>query len=155
MSLVITPFCLIEFPEECKVVAVIAVGRSLHSCFHMYNGSLVPDVMHDILEGALQYEVKLMLQFMVDTERYFTLDELNTRLEHMELGYMECKDRPTVITATTLYSSGNSLKQKGMMTRYNIDELYFICIFFGLFNCSCTDVAPWPDSSGTGWGSCS
>ena len=42
------------------------------------NGSLVPDVMHDILEGALQYEVKLMLQFMVDTERYFTLDELNT-----------------------------------------------------------------------------
>ena len=91
------------------------------SYFHVCNGSLVPDVMHDILEGALQYEVKLMLQFMVDTERYFTLNELNTRLEHAELGYMECKDRPTAITATTLHSSGNSLKQKGMITRYVID----------------------------------
>ena len=62
------------------------------SYFHVCNGSLVPDVMHDILEGALQYEVKLMLQFMVDTERYFTLNELNTRLEHVELGYMLVQD---------------------------------------------------------------
>ena len=54
--------------------------------------SLVPDVMHDILEGALQYEMKLMLQFMVNTERCFTLDELNMWLEHAELGYMECKN---------------------------------------------------------------
>jgi len=85
------------------------------SYFHVCNGSLVPDVMHDVLEGALSYEVKLMLQFMIDTEGYFSLDDLNSQLEHIELGYMESKDRPTAITAKTLYSSGNSLKQKGMV----------------------------------------
>ena len=29
--------------------------------------------MHDILEGALQYEVKLMLRRMVEIDKYFTL----------------------------------------------------------------------------------
>ena len=33
--------------------------------FHVCNGSLIPDIMHDVLEGALQYEVKLMLQFIL------------------------------------------------------------------------------------------
>ena len=33
--------------------------------FHVCNGGLLPDIMHDILEGALQYEVKLMLQWMI------------------------------------------------------------------------------------------
>ena len=27
---------------------------------------VVPDIMHDILEGALQYEVKLMLKNMIE-----------------------------------------------------------------------------------------
>ena len=120
--------------------------------FHMCNGSLVPDVMHDILEGALQYEVKLMLQFMIDTEKYFTLEELNTRLEHIELGYMEYKDRPTAISVATLRSSGSSLKQKGMRVihyRRNVFHIH-ICYFQQY---SCTDVAVWPDSSNASSGS--
>ena len=71
------------------------------SCFHVCDGSLVPDIMHDIFEGVLQYEVKLMLQLMINTEKYFTLEELNSSLEHLELGYMEYKDQPTPITAVT------------------------------------------------------
>ena len=91
--------------------------------------------MHDILEGALQYEVELMLQFMIDTEKYFTLEELNTRLEHMELGYMECKDRPTAISVATLRSSGSSLKQKGMRIRH-FRLLYFTYMYISvIFNC--------------------
>ena len=35
--------------------------------------SLVPDVMHDILEGCLQYELKLFLQHSVLTNHYFTV----------------------------------------------------------------------------------
>ena len=38
---------------------------------------------------------------MIDTEKYFTLEELNTRLEHIELGYMEYKDRPIPISVAT------------------------------------------------------
>ena len=45
--------------------------------FHIVDG-LVPDVMHDILEGSLQYEVKELLKYFIHTEKYFTLDELNS-----------------------------------------------------------------------------
>lgn len=80
--------------------------------FHVCDG-LVPDVMHDLLEGALQYGVKLMLRIFIRTERYFTLEVFNSRLTNLELGYMEKKDRPTPISDTTLTNSGHSLKQAG------------------------------------------
>ena len=54
-----------------------------------------------------------MLRVMITEERYFTLDTLNTRMENLELGYMESKDCPTPISDTTLFSSGVSLKQAG------------------------------------------
>ena len=81
--------------------------------FHVCAGGLVPDVMHDLLEGVLQYEVKLMLQTFVRVDKYFTIEEFNTRLISMELGYMEAKDVPTPITNVTLSSNGHSIKQAG------------------------------------------
>jgi len=42
--------------------------------FHVCDGSLIPDVMHDVLEGVLQYKVKLMLRHMITIEQYFSLD---------------------------------------------------------------------------------
>ena len=44
------------------------------SYFHVCDGSLLTDVMHDILEGVLQYEVKLLLHVMIEEEGYFSLD---------------------------------------------------------------------------------
>ena len=81
--------------------------------FHVCSGALIPDVMHDILEGALPYEVKLMLQVMMRTECYFSLSTLNSRLENIHYGYMEIKSKPTPISAQTINSDGNSLKQNG------------------------------------------
>jgi len=80
--------------------------------------------MHDVLEGALQYEVKLMLQVMATVERYFTMEEFESRIENIELGYMESKSRPTIITAKILNSESNSLKQNGsFILRINIHML--------------------------------
>ena len=79
----------------------------------MCDGTLLPDLMHDILEGALQYEVKLMLQVMINVEGYFSIDELNSNMQHLELGYMENSNRPTLLSNKTLNSEGNSLKQNG------------------------------------------
>lgn len=73
---------------------------------------MVPDVMHDILEGALEYETKLLLRVLIH-KGYFTLDQFNSRLENIDLGYMEIKNRPTLIVETTLYGSSNKLKQEG------------------------------------------
>lgn len=83
--------------------------------FHVCSGGLIPDIMHDILEGALQYEMKLMLKVFIIDEKYVTLSELNRQIEFFELGYMESKDRPSPISDATIRVhmglSKNSLKQ--------------------------------------------
>ena len=63
---------------------------------------MLPDVMHDLLEGVLQYELKLLLLYCTREKRYFSLASLNEKLECVELGYMEAKNRPTTIAAKTL-----------------------------------------------------
>ena len=60
--------------------------------------------MHDVLEGALQYEVKLMLQFIINSEGYFTLEIFNSHLVNPELGYMESNNKPTVVSQKILNS---------------------------------------------------
>ena len=57
----------------------------------MCDGSLIPDLLHDILEGMLQYEVKLLLQYFASFESYLTLDTPNSKLENAELGSAESK----------------------------------------------------------------
>ena len=57
------------------------------------------------------------LKVMINTESYISLNDLNTQLECLELGHMESKDQPTEITSATLQSSGNSLKQNGILTK--------------------------------------
>lgn len=82
--------------------------------FSVASGALVPDVMHDLLEGVLQYEVKLLLVQFISEDHYFTLAQLNHRIESLELGYSEARDRPSQIMPTTLSSSDKHLKQSGM-----------------------------------------
>ena len=81
--------------------------------FHVCNGSLIPDIMHDVLEGVLQYEVKLMLQHMINIESYFTLNTFNSKLENLELDAAESVSRPTSISAKNINSEGSSLKRNG------------------------------------------
>ena len=119
-------------------------GINLQSClldlkyFDVCGGGLLPDIMHDVLEGALQYELKLLLQYCIKDKRFFQvlidivmnvsvfnfshvftateflqLSALNEMIENNELGHME-SDRPAPITAKTLSSKDKCLKQKGI-----------------------------------------
>ena len=49
--------------------------------FDLCSGVLLPDIMHDILEGALKHELKLLLQHCVCTQHYvqvrFDYDSIN------------------------------------------------------------------------------
>lgn len=83
--------------------------------------------MHDLLEGVLQHEVKVLLHILIEEKNYFTLDNFNGRLENLELGYMESKNRPSLISITTYKSSNNSVKQNGMSISR---EMY--CIYLSL-----------------------
>lgn len=81
-------------------------------CFDPCSGAMVPDVMHDLLEGTLQYEAKLILKHAIH-ERYFTYKRFSESLQALELGYMEADNRPTMISSETINSNDKTLGQKG------------------------------------------
>ncbi len=68
--------------------------------------------MHDVLEGVLQYEAKLLLRYCVLSEKFFSLATLNEAIEGADFGDMELS-RPAPITKKALRSNDNLLKQKG------------------------------------------
>ena len=91
----------------------------------------MPDLMHDVLEGALEHELKLMLKAMVSVDCYITIAEFNMRLVSMELGYMEASDRPSEIQMTNTPRSGTSisLKQQGAQQQSTCSPNKFVLTF--------------------------
>ena len=77
--------------------------------FHVCDGSLLLDIMHDILEGTLQYEVKAYATDY-DTHRQIFYAG-STKLMDRKFGTRS--NRPTTISAATINSDGNTLKQNG------------------------------------------
>ena len=53
------------------------------------------DVMHDILEGIAQFEMKLVLQYL--RGNHITLQEIGYRVQHFDYGHIESKNRPPVL----------------------------------------------------------
>lgn len=51
------------------------------------------DIMHDLYEGVVPYELKLLIQHCID-ESFFDLNLLNQRLESFDFGYSERGDKP-------------------------------------------------------------
>ena len=74
--------------------------------------SAVPDIMHDVLEGMLQYETKLVLLHMT---QYFNIKCLNHLITCVNLGYMEASSRPTEISL-----NDDKLKQNGKIHLHNV-----------------------------------
>lgn len=81
--------------------------------FDLCSGALLPDPMHDLLEGVLQYEAKLILNYSIMQEKYLSFSRFCDLLESIELGYMEVDDRPTPITRSLLTGPEKNLSQKG------------------------------------------
>ena len=116
--------------------------------FHVVEG-LVPDVMHDVLEGSAQMEVKELMKYLISNGN-LTLKEINSQIQYFPYSTSDVRNRPSTISQTTLNSSDHSLKQKG---KCNINPLeyipgvykqhMFMCIDIVLYNfCSCSNVVP-------------
>ena len=88
----------------------------MYVCTHMHIQveTLLPDVMHDLLEGTLQFEAKLILRHVI-TERYISYPKFARLLAGLELGYMEADNRPLEIASSTISSSEKTLRQKGIL----------------------------------------
>lgn len=79
--------------------------------------------MHDVLEGVLQYETKLVLIHMTQTCHYLTIKHLNHLITSVNLGYMEASSRLTEISL-----SDDKLKQNGEVHffRHTLLKCYFL-----------------------------
>ena len=58
--------------------------------------NLPHDIMHDVLEGVIPYEMKLLLTHYV-TRKHFSIDSLNDRLNRFDFAYSELSDKPSEI----------------------------------------------------------
>ena len=70
--------------------------------FSIFEYGLPHDMMHDLLEGLVPHEIKLLLLYYT-SNHYFTLREFNERLINFNFGYSE-KDKPLPILSTILKS---------------------------------------------------
>ena len=82
--------------------------------------SMAPqDVMHVILEGGLSHETRLLLEHCIVGMQYFTLDQLNQRIDDFPYGYAERSNKPSPITLAHIQAPGTSLgHQKGRDSDY-------------------------------------
>ena len=69
--------------------------------FHVTEG-LVPDVMHDVLEGCAPYVVKELLKYL-DQNNIVTLDELNDQIENFPYVSLDARNKPSMISFLPLY----------------------------------------------------
>lgn len=91
------------------------------------------DIMHDFLEGGLQYEVKELLKHLIST-RLLSLQEVNAAIESFSYGYSDVTDKPSPISSTTLSSTDHSLKQSGKYSNSYIGlYLEFTHAYYGIY----------------------
>lgn len=65
------------------------------------SNGMVPDVMHNVLEGKAPYEVKEMIKFLI-SNGHFTLIELNNGIENFPYPQSDSSSKPSVIPHSTL-----------------------------------------------------
>ena len=61
--------------------------------FHTSNNYSL-DIMHDIYEGVVPYELCLILKIFIYEKKFFTLNFLNERILLFNYGKLEIKNRP-------------------------------------------------------------
>lgn len=72
--------------------------------------SLPHDIMHDLLEGVMPYELKLLLRHCT-AKSYFRIDSLNQRLSAFDYGYSEIGDKPAAVHDETNCVSNMALSK--------------------------------------------
>lgn len=109
-----------EFSEDSPKIVLRTKDNHTAHCQEMSNNPLLPyvfgvksscllnsltyfhttenfsvDVMHDVLEGVAQYELKLLFLYL--KEQHLTLGELNLRIQSFDYGFMEKNNRPVAV----------------------------------------------------------
>lgn len=83
--------------------------------------NLPHDIMHDLFEGVVPYEMKLLLTHLVNA-KYFTISTLNDRLRRFDFGYIERSDIPSQLDERTF------LKNPEQKIRQSASKMWLLAI---------------------------
>nr|XP_054591281.1 uncharacterized protein LOC129155120 isoform X1 [Nothobranchius furzeri]XP_054591300.1 uncharacterized protein LOC129155133 isoform X1 [Nothobranchius furzeri]XP_054591301.1 uncharacterized protein LOC129155133 isoform X1 [Nothobranchius furzeri]XP_054591321.1 uncharacterized protein LOC129155141 isoform X1 [Nothobranchius furzeri]XP_054591322.1 uncharacterized protein LOC129155141 isoform X1 [Nothobranchius furzeri]XP_054591360.1 uncharacterized protein LOC129155163 isoform X1 [Nothobranch len=83
--------------------------------FYHVTDNVAPDVMHDILEGIGGYEIKLVLNALIE-QKIVTLDQLNYRLTSFDYGFCDVHNKPSTIKPQDLKNPDTGLRQSASQT---------------------------------------
>jgi len=91
-----------------KLINHLINNQLINNSFHVTENYAV-DIMHDLLEGVCKYDIGLMLNKMIFSCKYFTLNTLNDRIELFNYGTIDIQNRP-LISVDSLKPTGTLLK---------------------------------------------
>ena len=77
---------------------------------------LPQDVMHTLLEGVVQYELRLVILYFLNNGN-FTLNDLNTVIFSHNFGYSEISDKPGPLKDTVFVNDNYKLKYSAAQAR--------------------------------------
>lgn len=132
-----------QYNERCRQIESAPtpqVRKDLETTYGIVNRSLLSklpefdiikqlpqDIMHVLLEGAVQYELRHVLQYFLDNG-FFTLAQLNRTFSCLSLQYQEEANRPPLLKESLFNGQeGYKLKQTAEQARIFIRYLPF-CI---------------------------
>jgi len=55
-----------------------------------------------MLEGVCEYDIGLIIKYMIFELKYFTVDTLNNRIETFNYGHIDIRNRPTLLSTENL-----------------------------------------------------
>ena len=95
---------LVENPREnsCFGIKRNSILNSL--TYFNVSDNFVFDIMHDILEGVAQYEIKLLFEYL--KQNFISNENILQRVYAFNYGFMDRKNRPTHIN---MFCTGNSI----------------------------------------------
>lgn len=87
------------------------------SYFHVTEG-LCPDIMHDVLEGSLAYEIKELIRHLI-LSKVITLECLNDSLSKFPYYGADACNKPSPLGKNVITSADHGLKQSGKQIYLN------------------------------------
>ena len=73
----------------------------------------MPDIMHDVLEGSLAFEIKELLNHLV-TQRVITLDSLNEIIRLFPYSGSDALNKPSEFGDKAFASTDHHIRQNGI-----------------------------------------
>lgn len=119
--------------EENVLVRLSTTGIRENCIFHHIQSfnvwdNVTCDILHDIYEGIVHYEVCEILNYMIFTKSYFTLDQLNARKSSFDYGFPDNTNKSVNIQLLNIEKK--SLKMSASQIKC---FLHFSTLFIGDF----------------------